>query len=176
MSRNARVTAVTLISLALVSACEPSAQMTNNSSQDGNDYFAEPLSAHSEQYSAALKTSNNFIEALSQNQLDEAYGLLDPRLQAAFLEKDFRASYESVIQEFGAIVEYKPMQWGFATNPRLENVVISVKIVVHENAEAFYILNFEDDGHYQRIIAFKVHRRSDGERVVQAAAKAYGLD
>jgi hypothetical protein len=160
----------------MISGCEANFQGTNNSSQGDNDYFEEPLSSHSKKYSAALETSNDFVQSLSEGRLTDARDLLDPRLQAIVTEDDFRSMYAQVLRNFGPFVEYKPMQWGFSKSARLENVVVSIKIVVHKNTETFYILNFEDNGIYDRIIAFRIVPRSDGERVFQAAAHAYGLE
>ena len=153
----------------LAAACDVNSSSANNSSQGDNDYFEEPISERSEKYSPALETSNAFIEHFSHGQLVEARGLLDPRLQAIISEEQFLALHEQMLNEYGPLLEYKPMQWGFATHTKRPNVLASVKIAIHQNAEMFYVITFEDDGIYDRIIGFKVRAKGEGERVPQAA-------
>jgi len=164
------------LALAFVCGCEANLHGTHNSSQGDNDYFEEPISGFSKKYSAALETSNKFVELLSEGRLIDAHSLFDPRLQEAVSEEQLQSLYDTqVLEHFGSIVEYKPMQWGFSRYSKLENIVVSTKIVIHEKTGAFYVLNFEDNGIYDRIIGFSITPRSDGERVAQGANRAYGL-
>lgn len=164
------------IPLLVMSGCEGSIHGTNYSSQGGNDYFEEPISESSRKFSAALETSNQFIESLSEGRFADAHSLMDTRLQKILSEDDLQSLHAQVLEKFGLFVEYKPMQWGFSTNSKLEDIVVSIKIVVHENSETYYVLNFEDNGIYDRIVAFNILPRSDGDTVGQAAGWAYGLD
>lgn len=175
---NRRLISLTLavLPLALVSGCEANLHGTINSSQGDNDYYEEPISEYAKKYSAALVTSNKFVELLSEGRLVDAHGLFHPRLKEVVSEEQFRSLYDAqVLEKFGSIIEYKPMQWGFTVHSKLENVVVSTKIVIHENSEAFYTLNFEDNGIYDHIIGFNITPRSGGERVVQGANRAHGM-
>ena len=167
---------VGVIASVLIGGCDPSFHATNNSSQGDNDYFEEPISERSEKYSAALETSNKFIELFADGQLANARALLDSRLQEVVSDEDFEKMHQKVFSDFGPFLAYKPMQWGFSTNSELENIVVSIKIVVHESSQVFYILNFEDDGSYQNIIGFNISPRANDESVAQAATRAPGLD
>jgi len=166
----------TAIVLALIAACDTGMSTFNNSSSGDNDYFEEPLSERSEKYANALETSNAFVEALAAGEPEAAYKLLDSRLQASLPSEQFNALSDQIVGTFGPFKEYKKMQWGFGKNSKLENIVISIKIVVHEDTETFYILNFEDNGRYRRIIAFNIVPKDDGDRVSTAAGWAKGLE
>ena len=167
--RKARIFFALIPIVWLTAACDLNSSSANNSSQGDNDYFEEPISERSEKYSPALETSNSFIEYLSRGQLVSARGLLDPRLQAIISEEQFLAIHEQVLNEYGPLIEYKPMQWGFGTHTKRPNVLASVKIAIHQNGETFYVITFEDDGIYDKIIGFKVRAKGEGERVPQAA-------
>jgi hypothetical protein len=174
MTRSSFLLTVGLIAPVLIAGCELSVDGTNNSSLGDNDYYEEPISERSEKYATALDISNKFIEFLVDGQLTNAHGLFDSRRQEVLSIEDFEKTYREILSDFGPFVEYKPMQWGFSTNLKLENIVVSIKIVGHEKSETFYVLNFEDNGIYDRIIGFSITARSEGERVAQAADRAHG--
>jgi len=162
--------------LALISGCDVGVYGTHNSSQGDNDYFEEPISGSSKKYAPALETSNRFIESFAGGQLETALEILDPRLQEAISVEGFEEMHQKILDDFGPMVEFKPMQWGFSRNSQLENIVVSVKIVIHDKGQTFYILNFADDDSYQRIIGFKIVPRVNNERVMQGANRAPGLN
>jgi hypothetical protein len=176
MTRIISLLIIALFSVGAIAGCEANVYGTNNSSLGDNDYFEEPISERSKKYTGVLETSNKFIESFANGQLDDAYELLDPRLQDVVSVQKFEQMHETIRTDFGPLVEYKPMQWGFSTNSKLKNTVVSIKIVIHERSETFYILNFEDNGKYQRIIGFNITPRASGERVVSAAGRAHGLN
>jgi len=155
--------------LSLLVACETNVSSTNNSSQGDNDYFEEPISDRSRKYLPALDISNAFVEYFAQGQLAEARELFDPRLQAIISKEQLQSAHARVLENFGPLLEYKPMQWGFGTHSSKPNVLVSVKIAIHQSSETFYVVTFEDDGIYDKIIAFNIYARSAGERVAQAA-------
>ena len=176
MKRYLSLLIVGMTASVLISGCEASIHGTHNSSQGDNDYFEEPISERSEKYSAALETSNRFIESFTEGQLADARAILDQRLQEVVSAEDFEKMHQKIMSDFGSFVEYKPMQWGFSTNSKLENILVSIKIVVHESSQTFYVLNFEDDGNYQSIIGFNISPRANNESVAQAASRAHGLN
>ena len=83
--------------------------------------------------------------------------------------EELKALREQVFDAWGPVVEYKPMQWGFATGfENGEDVIYSTKIVVHEDSSGFYILAFPDDGAYREILGFNIRPRNGNERVTEA--------
>lgn len=164
--------AVGLALALLLAACEASVGSTNNSSQGDNDYFEEPISDGSKKYTPALETSNAFVENFALGKIPEARELFDPRLQAVISEEQLRSAHAQILQNFGPLLEYKSMQWGFGTHSSNPNVLVSVKIVIHGNSETFYVVTFEDDGLYDRITGFKIYPKGTADRVAQAANRA----
>ena len=164
-----QVVAIIFIVL-LLSACEIDSGWTHNSIKGDIQYFEEPLSERAQTYSQALETSNAFIESFSSGQLDEAKELFNARLQTDVSQEDLQRLHEQFLEHFGPMLEYKPMQWAFAKRTEKPDVVASVKIVMHQNSETFYVLTFEDDGKYERILGFRVIAKNEDERVAQAAS------
>ena len=175
MFSKASTALVILISVFLV-GCESEYRISNNSSQGDNDYFEEPISDRSEKYSQALNVSNQFVERFVNGELEAVHELMDPRLREKAPIETLQEMRETVVSNFGRMVEFKPMQWGFATHSSFENVVISVKIVIHEKSEAFYVLKFEDDGRYSRIIGFNNWPRNAGASVSHAFDRFFDTD
>ena len=170
LSGNSRFIATSVSIVLLLSACEFDSSWTHNTNQGDNQYFEEPLSDDAQKYSQALETSNAFVESFARGRLEEAKGLLNSNLQAGISEEEFRLLHEQLLENFGPMLEYKPMQWGFATRSETPNVIASVKIIVHENAETFYVLTFEDDGIYEQILGFRVIEKSGEARIADAAS------
>lgn len=175
MKRSVLTTALIFVS-ALLSGCEFNVSGTYNSSKDSNEYFEEPLSETVEKYAAALETSNQFVESFGSGDAKRSWSLLHSRLREIVSEDGIAGMQHRTEMDFGSFVEYKPMQWGFSTNSKLANTVVSIKIVVHEKTQVFYILNFEDDGQYQTILGFNIVQRKDNESIATAAGQAHGLN
>ena len=167
------VPAFAIVLAALLSACETDYYVSNNSSQGDNDYFEEPISERSEKYAPALELSNQFIEHFSTGDIEAIRQLMDPRLRELAPADTLQTMHETVASHYGPVVEFKPMQWGFATHTKPDNVLVSVKIVIHANGEAFYVFKFEDDGEYDQIIAFNIWSRDKNAPVSAAVAKAF---
>ena len=171
MSRPSSISGLFLILLSgfFVSGCEFDSHISVNSSEGDNDYFEEPLTARSEKFSPALEISNKFIDLFSSGQLDEARGLFDEEFSQTVSPEDLRSIRQQVLDGFGPMTEYLPMQWGFSTlTEDGEKVVYSTKIVVHEKAAAFYIFAFADDEKYDRIYGLNVRRRNGDETINHA--------
>lgn len=157
-------------------ACEASYYISNNSSQGDNDYFEEPISERSKKYASALDTSNRFIEHFTSGDMQAVRELMDPRLRQKAPVEALQSMYENVDSHYGSLVEFKPLQWGFATHTDFENVLVSVKIVLYDKGQAFYTFKFEDNGVYNQIIGFKIWPRENNATVNEAVAKAFASE
>ena len=156
-----------------LTGCEMDYSVSNNSSKGDNDYFEETISERSAKYSRALDTSNKFVEHFSSGDLEAVIALMDPRLREKAPLDTLQNMREVVLTNFGPLVEFKPMQWSFATHTNVENVVICTKIVIHAKSETFYVLKFEDNGKYDRIMGFNIWSRENDAPVSQAVARFF---
>ena len=152
--------------------CENDFKVAQSSTQGGDGYVEEPLTDWSESYSAALSTSNKFVDAFSEGRLEDLRGLLDSRLGDDLSDarlKDFR---DRLIAMYGPAIEYRQMQWGFASGPDEYDFFYSVKIVVHEEQSVYYLLRFEADSAHDKIMGFRFRSTGDGQSVNQVAMSA----
>lgn len=149
--------------------CEADLYVTANSSNEEDDYFEEPVPSKFRRLEPALETSNLFIDLLYGGRIDDLYKTFDQTLRQNVSPDELRTLRQKLLSQFGPVIEYKRSQWGFSSRREIEeDVVYSIKIVVHENSEAFYILRFIDDGNFTKISAFSIQPRRENERVKQA--------
>jgi hypothetical protein len=140
--------------LLVLAGCDVSFNSAIRSGDLQNDYVEEPLSSLAKKYEKALEVSNRAVKSITE----ENYTHLHKYIFAENLQKE--ASIEALerglkenIHKFGAIKEYKEMQWKFI--PREEeigDILYSVKIVKHEKTDVNYVFMFENNGKYHRII------------------------
>ena len=163
---------VALMASSQMIGCETDYKVAQSSTQGGDGYVEEPLTEWSESYSAALNTSNKFVDAFSAGQLRDLRALLDPRLSEDVSDATLAEFRDKMIATYGPVIEYKPMQWSFAAGPEGYDYLYSVKIVVHEKQPVYYLLKFEADSAYDRILGFVFRNTQDGASVNQVAMSA----
>ena len=119
-----------------------------------DDYVGEPLTEDVKQYEPALERCNEFVRRLKKGE----YASIDAELCGAPLHDGFgarglEALDKDAVAHFGAMKEYKPLQWGFG--PSIENgrrLLCSVKIVEYERGKICFTFVFEDDGKYEKVV------------------------
>lgn len=182
---------IAVISSMLLS-CNYDTRSSGRSGTYQDDYLENPINEDFVQYAPALKTSNTLIELMQSgkaNIIADQYVLdeLKPLLTAA----DIQDLIDKSTAEYGAIVHYKPMQWGF--EPKTENgkrdksefnrllaekygdkkagnkipILFSVKIVEHERGMVNYWFQFPADGKYQKILGIYYKERKGTRNVGQ---------
>jgi len=160
---------VVFVASSQLAGCETDYTVVQSSSQEGVDYAEEPLTEWSSKYSTALETSNRFIEAFSAGVPGDIRILLDYRLDEDVSDEDLLGLRDKILATYGPIVEYKPSQWGFAVGPTDDQYMFSVKIVVHEKQQVFYIFRFEANSEYDKLMGFTFRGRASGLRLSDVA-------
>ena len=156
-----------MLSFTLIAGCELDFNLQSNSGiRSGNldnDYIEQPLSKNVNKYKQALNTSNEIIDLIQVRDYGQVY---DRYLDASAKQRIDKTVFMKVMSDneenWGAVVKYKPMQWGFY--PRTEDgddLLHSVKIVEQSKDMMKYIFTFKDDDQYQKVIGF-MYRIKDG--------------
>ncbi len=155
-----QVVALLVISVFLC-ACEVKFEANNRSGTVEDDYVAEPLSDMSRKYEHALQISNTFIGRLKSGELDSIYEkLFSSELRGLVSREDFQKMADQIYTAKGKIVRFKKMQWGFISGTENgRNFIGSVKIVEHENGMMKYLVVFDDDNKFDKIVGFRFKER-----------------
>ena len=164
-SRKTSSYVVAVLCLVVFSACEFSYSV--NSSGGGSDYFEEPLSSSVEKYAPALELSNQFLNGIKRERVDEIYGTLSEDLKNVVSIDDAHSTLGHINDLGGKIVEFLPGQWAFRSGEEDGvDVIYSGKIVKHEKREYVYVFEFIEDGSYDRINGFRMLPRQPNESVI----------
>lgn len=150
-----------LLTGALLCACEVKFDANNRSGTLDDDYVAEPLSDMSRKYEHALQISNTFIDRIESDELDSIYEkLFSSELRSLISRNDFQNMVGQIYKAKGKIIRFKKMQWGFISGTENgRDFIGSVKIVEHENGMMKYLVVFEDDDKFDKIIGFRFKER-----------------
>jgi hypothetical protein len=140
--------------LLILAGCDVSFNSAIRSGDLENDYVEEPLSSLAKKYEKALKVTNKAVKSISEENYTHLHKyIFEKNLQQEISIEALERGFKENINKFGAIKEYKEMQWKFI--PREEeigNILYSVKIVKHEKTDVNYVFMFVNDGKYHRII------------------------
>ena len=167
LPRSAYPSLIALLSFAV--GCEVIYSENNNSSDGDNDYYEEPISTRSKRYSPALDVSNKFLEHMTNERFSDALSLFNKSAKGDSAPNHMKLFRDMLVEEYGYIVEYKPMQWGFTSRMEAgEDVLYSIKIVIREKSEVFYIFRFIDDGMYEEISRLQIEPRLHGARIIES--------
>jgi len=142
-------------------ACDFNANTNIRSGTLEDDYVEEPLSSLAQRFENALYTSNSLVDHLDSNKIDAIYrNIFSDELRANISLKDFKELVGKIKSVKGEVVSYKKMQWGF-TNiiEERRNLIGSTKIVEHEKGMMKYLLVFNNDGNFDRIVGFHFKER-----------------
>lgn len=181
---------LSLITVSSISACNYDTRASGRSGTYQDDYLANPIHEDFIEYKNALKVSNEVLDLMiagdSQTIADD-YVLEE--LKPLLGEKEIAEVIAKAESQYGKIVSYKPMQWGF--EPRVENgkrdksefnrivaekygdkkaakkipILFSVKIVEHEKATVNYWFQFPADDEYSKLLGI-FYKEKQGVRNV----------
>jgi hypothetical protein len=157
---------VVLIVFALLSwaGCKGSVNTERRSGSIRDDYVGEPLAKAVEKFEPVLHASNALIEKVRAREYQSLYRAnFGPELKAGISEAVLVESLQKTEQALGAMREYKPMQWSFATGEeRGTRFVRSVKVVRYERADLLISFVYPENGPYTHLIGYhtKVRKRT----------------
>ncbi len=150
----------------LLAGCDDVVETFDNSSRSGtvaNDDVEAPLSDKAKQYENALKLSNEFLALWQKKDFQTIYDTLidpDPKVKSVLTVEKLREISDNVAQQYGELVEYKPMQWAFEPKrAKKEYFLFSIKSVKHEKGQLNYLFQFFLDGEYKKLAGFYVRKK-----------------
>lgn len=180
-----------LVAFSLVlSACNYDTRASGRSGTYQDDYLENPIGDDFVQYENALTTSNEVLDLMiAGDSKTIANDYVLEELKPLLTEQEIADVIAKAESQYGKIVGYKPMQWGF--EPRVENgkrdksefnrivaekygdkqankkipILFSVKIVEHENALVNYWFQFPSDGEYNKLLGI-FYKEKEGVRNV----------
>ena len=147
-------------------ACEADVNINARSGSIENDYIEEPLIKLVSRFENALTTSNYFVDGVKSNNIDSLYqNLLSKKLRAKVSQEEFESLITELKATRGEIIQYKKMQWSFIKlngegDLEGKNLIASVKIVKHEKETMKYLIAFEDDGKFNKIVLVNFKKQS----------------
>ncbi len=147
----------------MLNACDDVAETFEQSMRSGtvsNEYIEAPLSEKAKEYQVALETSNQFLSLWQKKDFQTIYDTLvdaDPKVKSVLTVEKLREISDNVVQQYGELVEYKPMQWAFEPKrAKKEYFLFSIKTVKHEKGQLNYLFQFFLDGEYKQLAGFYV--------------------
>lgn len=158
-----RIRLIILLALAVgLGACDFNTNSNIRSGSLDDDYVEEPLGMLASRFENALTVSNALVDHLDANDLDAIYrNIMSDELRRSVTPQQFRNLIDRIKSAKGEVVRYKKMQWGFFNFVEEgRNLVGSTKIVEHENGMMKYLLVFENDGKFEKIVGFHFKERT----------------
>lgn len=150
----ARSGAALLLALApLCGGCSDKLPMDHRSGPAADDNVEEPLAEDVKPYENALRVANSVLELVKAGDTKSVYEqYLDPRQQQKATAEQFAGFLKAPTKQYGPMLQFKPMQWGFAHRKGDGMKLLYVtKIVEHANGLLAYHFQFEDDGKYAKL-------------------------
>lgn len=136
-------------------------RINNRSGTLDDDYVAEPLSKLSKKYENALKVSNEILVKIKAKNYSSIYDVyFDEKLKTMLSKERFETQMLNLEGEYGDLVRFKKMQWGFfTTEENGETFLCSKKIVEHQRTMLKYLFVFRNDGDFYKIVGIQIRER-----------------
>lgn len=123
------------------------AEFSYRSGTEDNDDIEEPLKDNVKQYEACLINSNKILDLIKQRNKEKIYTLyVSDNMKKEVSREKFDSILNSIEENAGKILSYKPMQWFFIVrSDEGFTGVACIKLVHCEKATVYYQFVFNND-------------------------------